>query len=306
MGSALTTIGLPVALGIIMFGLGLSLTLADFARVRKQPKAVIIALALPAHPAARHLLRPRARVPAAAGPRGRHDAARGLAGRHDGEPLQPPVPRRRRAQHLAHGGQLGASRSSRCRSSPTSRSGTSCPFDDQLGLQWAKVVEVFAIVLLPVALGMLVRRFWPAFAEAHGQAGAHRLGRHPRGRHRRRGRLELDAARRELRAPRRHHDRVLPDQPHASATSCRGCSGSSRRQAIASSFEIGIHNATLAIVIAQTVLGSDRAEPARRGLRRADVLHRVRVRVPDPRARRCCRRRAATPTSTARREAATP
>ena len=29
-----------------------------------------------------------------------------------------------------------------------------------------------------------------------------------------------------------------------------------RRQAIASSFEIGIHNATLAIVIAQTVIGS--------------------------------------------------
>ena len=44
MGSALTTIGLPVALGIIMFGLGLSLTLGDFARVAKQPKAVIIAL----------------------------------------------------------------------------------------------------------------------------------------------------------------------------------------------------------------------------------------------------------------------
>ena len=33
--SALTTIGLPVALGIIMFGLGLSLTPADFARVGK-------------------------------------------------------------------------------------------------------------------------------------------------------------------------------------------------------------------------------------------------------------------------------
>jgi BASS family bile acid:Na+ symporter len=30
-----------------------------------------------------------------------------------------------------------------------------------------------------------------------------------------------------------------------------------RRQAIATSFEIGIHNATLAIVIAQSVLGSD-------------------------------------------------
>src|SRR5688572_8899279 len=42
--SALTTIGLPVALGIIMFGLGLSLTVGDFARVLKQPKAVLIAL----------------------------------------------------------------------------------------------------------------------------------------------------------------------------------------------------------------------------------------------------------------------
>ena len=45
MGSALTTIGLPVALGIIMFGLGLSLTFGDFARVGKHPKAVFIALA---------------------------------------------------------------------------------------------------------------------------------------------------------------------------------------------------------------------------------------------------------------------
>ena len=40
----MTTIGLPVALGIIMFGLGLSLTPGDFARVVNQPKAVILAL----------------------------------------------------------------------------------------------------------------------------------------------------------------------------------------------------------------------------------------------------------------------
>src|SRR5699024_6983267 len=44
MGSALTTIGLPLALGIIMLGLGLPLTPADFARVVKHPKAVVIAL----------------------------------------------------------------------------------------------------------------------------------------------------------------------------------------------------------------------------------------------------------------------
>jgi BASS family bile acid:Na+ symporter len=44
MDSALSTIGLPVALGIIMFGLGLGLTPADFARVGKHPKAVLVAL----------------------------------------------------------------------------------------------------------------------------------------------------------------------------------------------------------------------------------------------------------------------
>jgi len=45
MDSALTEIGLPIALAIIMFGLGLDLTLADFRRVGTQPKAVVVALA---------------------------------------------------------------------------------------------------------------------------------------------------------------------------------------------------------------------------------------------------------------------
>jgi BASS family bile acid:Na+ symporter len=45
MDSALTEIGLPIALAIIMFGLGLDLTLADFRRVGRHPKAVVIALA---------------------------------------------------------------------------------------------------------------------------------------------------------------------------------------------------------------------------------------------------------------------
>ena len=40
----LLTVFLPAALGIIMLGLGLSLTLADFARVVKYPKPVIIGL----------------------------------------------------------------------------------------------------------------------------------------------------------------------------------------------------------------------------------------------------------------------
>lgn len=45
MDSALTTIGLPIALGIIMFGLGLDLTTDDFKRVARAPKAVGVALA---------------------------------------------------------------------------------------------------------------------------------------------------------------------------------------------------------------------------------------------------------------------
>jgi BASS family bile acid:Na+ symporter len=45
MDSALTTVGLPLALAIIMFGLGLDLTVGDFTRVGKAPKAVAIALA---------------------------------------------------------------------------------------------------------------------------------------------------------------------------------------------------------------------------------------------------------------------
>lgn len=43
--SALTAVFLPVALGVIMLGLGLSLTLDDFRRVVVYPKAVIVGLA---------------------------------------------------------------------------------------------------------------------------------------------------------------------------------------------------------------------------------------------------------------------
>lgn len=46
MDSALITVGLPVALAIIMFGLGLSLTVGDFARIGREPKAVVLALAV--------------------------------------------------------------------------------------------------------------------------------------------------------------------------------------------------------------------------------------------------------------------
>jgi len=42
--SIISTVILPLALGVIMLGLGLSLTIADFTRVVKYPKAVIVGL----------------------------------------------------------------------------------------------------------------------------------------------------------------------------------------------------------------------------------------------------------------------
>ncbi len=42
--SLVTTVFLPLALGVIMLGLGLSLTLDDFKRVARYPRAVVIGL----------------------------------------------------------------------------------------------------------------------------------------------------------------------------------------------------------------------------------------------------------------------
>ena len=44
MDSALTTVGLPIALALIMFGLGLGLGVDDFRRVGRHPRAVAVAL----------------------------------------------------------------------------------------------------------------------------------------------------------------------------------------------------------------------------------------------------------------------
>ncbi len=46
MSSALTTVALPLALAVVMFGLGLSLTTRDFAEVGRRPKVVLLALGL--------------------------------------------------------------------------------------------------------------------------------------------------------------------------------------------------------------------------------------------------------------------
>eukprot|EP01036_Dinobryon_divergens_P005672 gene5672-7498_t len=46
LGNTYITIGLPVSLFIIMIGMGLSLTVEDFRRVKEQPKGVIVGTVL--------------------------------------------------------------------------------------------------------------------------------------------------------------------------------------------------------------------------------------------------------------------
>lgn len=261
MGSALTTIGLPVALGIIMFGLGLSLTVGDFARVGKHPKAVLIALAcqiilLPAVCFGLVLafgLPPILAVGMmllAASPGGttanlyshlfRGDVALNITLTAINSVIAvvtlPIITNLAIAYFI--------------------------PSDPTLGLQFEEVAKVFLYVLVPVALGMVIRRWKPGFADSMDKpvriasviilvvviAGAVAT-----------------------------NWQILVDNVGSLAViTVLFCIlsltvgyyvprlfGVRRAQSIASGFEIGIHNSTLAIVIAQTVFGSlDYALPA--------------------------------------------
>ncbi|MDF1477799.1 bile acid:sodium symporter family protein [Leifsonia sp. H3M29-4] len=252
MGSALTTIGLPVALGIIMFGLGLSLTLGDFARIAKHPKAVIIALVcqlllLPALCFGLVLLFNLPPVLAV------------------GMMLLAASPGGTTANLYSHlfRGDIALNISLTAINSVISvvtlplivnlSLGYFYPAGGQLGIDVVEALKVFAIVLGPVALGMLVRRLRPSFAAAMDKpvriasviilvvviAGAVVSNLTP----------------------------LMQNIGALAGITVLFCLLSltlgfliprafrvSREQSIASSFEIGIHNATLAIVIAQSVL----------------------------------------------------
>ncbi len=252
MGSALTTIGLPVALGIIMLGLGLSLTLGDFARVAKHPKAVVVALGcqLLLLPAVCFALVLAFQLPPV--------LAVGMM-------LLAASPGGTTANLYSHlfRGDVALNISLTAINSVIAVFTLPLianlaivyfnPGEGQVGIQLAKAVEVFAIVLVPVAVGMLVRWWKPAFARAMDRpvriasivilavviAGA-------------------VAANLQI---------LLDNLASLAGIVVLFCVVSlaigflvprlfrvSREQSVASSFEIGIHNATLAIVIAQTVL----------------------------------------------------
>ena len=129
------------------------------------------------------------------------------------------------------------------------------PDSDGLGIQVGKAVEVFLIVLGPVLLGMLVRRLAPRFADRMDTPV--RIA------------SMIILAIVIVGALISNRELFFDNLGRLAAITVLFCALSltvgffvprlfrvEPRQAVASSFEIGIHNATLAIVIAQTVLGN--------------------------------------------------
>ncbi|MFE9748041.1 bile acid:sodium symporter family protein [Saccharothrix saharensis] len=262
MDSALTSVGLPIALAVVMFGLGLSLTVADFARIAREPRAVAVALATqlvllpvvcfglvvalgldPVLAVGMMLL--------AASPGGttanlfshlfRGDVALNItltAVNSVVAVITLPVVVNLALDHFGPAAE-GA-----------------------VGLEFGKVAQVFAIVLVPVVLGMLVRRWSAAFAERADKPvrifSAVVL-------------VAVIAG--TIIAERDNVGAYLADIGLAAALFC-ACSLAAgylvprlakvgERQAVASAFEVGVHNSTLAITVAVTVLGSERlAVPA--------------------------------------------
>ncbi|MFT7839296.1 bile acid:sodium symporter family protein [Saccharothrix sp. BKS2] len=256
MDSALTTVGLPVALAVVMFGLGLSLTTADFSRIAREPRAVAVALATqlvllplvcfglvvalglsPVLAVGMMLL--------AASPGGttanlfshlfRGDVALNITLTAVNSVLAVITLPLVVNFALDHFGPTG---------------------EGAVGLEFGKVAQVFAVVLVPVALGMLVRRRSAAVADRADRPvrifSAVVL-------------VAVIAG--TILAERENVGTYLADVGLVVVLFC-ACSLAAgyavprlarvgRRQAIASAFEVGVHNSTLAITVAVSVLGSE-------------------------------------------------
>ncbi|KQZ67470.1 bile acid:sodium symporter family protein [Nocardioides sp. Root151] len=256
MDSALTTIGLPLALGIIMFGLGLDLTIADFKRIGRNPKAVAIALAC------QLLLLPA--------------VCFGLVLAFDlpallaiGMLLLAASPGGTTANlfsHLFRGDvalNISLTAINSIISIVTLPLITNLAIDhydkgDSISMPIGEVVQVFAIVLIPVGIGMLVRDRKPSFAAAMDKpvrvASA----------------IILAALVLAILVDQR--DNVVDYLGDVGLVAALFCAislltgyfvprafGVIERQAIASSMEIGVHNGTLAIFVAVEILESTEA-----------------------------------------------
>ncbi|PWR07369.1 bile acid:sodium symporter [Micromonospora acroterricola] len=164
MDSALTLVGLPIALGIIMLGLGLGLTTADFRRVAQHPRAAVIALVCQV------LVLPALCFGLVVA----FDLAPELA---VGMMLLAASPGGTTANLYSHlfGGHVALNITLTAINSVLAvftlpilvnlSAAYFLPDGRSIGLQFDKVLQVFAIVLVPVAIGMLVRARVPQVAD---------------------------------------------------------------------------------------------------------------------------------------------
>lgn len=253
MDSALASVGLPIALGIIMFGLGLSLTAADFRGVRKAPKAVIVALAC------QLLLLPL--------------VCFGIVLILDLPPLlavgmlllaaSPGGSTANIYSHLFRGDvalNITLTAVNSVLAIVTLPLVTTLAlryFDmtEEVDLQYGKVIEVFAVVLIPVLIGMTVKAKAPQVAERLDKP--FRIA----------SALVLVAMIVAIAVGERDNiGEYLGSVGLAATLFCVAsltvgylvprASGVRERQAVACSFEIGVHNATLAIYVAVEVIGN--------------------------------------------------
>lgn len=164
MDSTLTTVGLPIALGIIMLGLGLGLTVADFRRVVQYPKPALIALVCQA------LLLPAFCFGLVVALDLRPELAVGMM-------LLAASPGGTTANLYSHlfGGHVALNVTLTAVNSvlavvtlPVIVNLSAAHFladGASIGLQFDKVLQVFAIVLVPVAIGMALRARFPGLAD---------------------------------------------------------------------------------------------------------------------------------------------
>jgi BASS family bile acid:Na+ symporter len=245
---------LVVALALIMFGLGLSLTLADFRRVLGYPKAVVVALLLQVVvlPAACYALVVAFGLPPL--------FAVGLM-------LLAASPGGVSANLFSHlfGGNVALNISLTAINTvlaivtlPLIANWAIAAFADTgqvVPLQFAKVAEVVAVVLLPVALGMVVAARAPAFAARMEKPfkifSALVLAA-----------FALIAIVKEWPALAGSFATLGPAVVAFNLLSLLAgyyvsrAAGMDKPLATAISFEIGVHNSTLAIYVALSVLGS--------------------------------------------------
>ncbi len=251
--SVLISVGLPIALAIIMFGLGLSLEVGDFRRVARTPRAVVVALGLQV------LVLPV--------------IAFGLVVAFDLDPLlavgvmllaaSPGGTTANLFSHLFRGDvalNITLTAINSVLAAVTIPLVTNLVIgyfdtDGDLGLQWSKVVQVIAIVLVPVAVGMLVRRWSRGFAaRADKPVRVFSIV------------VLVAVAVGALLGERENLGDYLQQVGLVTGLLCvlslsLGYAGArlarlEQPQAVASSMEVGIHNTTVALTIALSVLDS--------------------------------------------------